>query len=81
MAARRSKIRQDFVVKRILLTSAILTATSSARFIGRRLPEATTEEGEAAIDRANANAPHARAEGLWADDNPSNNRKKRRGLN
>ena len=41
MVARRSKIRQDFVVKPIWLTSAIPTATSSARFIGRRLPEQT----------------------------------------
>jgi hypothetical protein len=39
MVARRSKIRQDFAVKRIWLISAIPTATNSVHFIGRRLPE------------------------------------------
>ena len=37
MAVRPSKIRQGFAVRRIWLTSAIPTATSSVRFVGRRL--------------------------------------------
>src|SRR5580700_7369660 len=38
-AARRSKIRPGFVVRRIWLISAIPTATSSAHFIGQQPPE------------------------------------------
>ena len=39
MAEPRSKIRLVCAVKRIWLISAIPTATSSVRFIGRPLPE------------------------------------------